>query len=40
MSKKPRTKADSQKIRRIITAVLCFILIGASLLPIIAHIFV
>lgn len=40
MAKKPRTKQDVQKIRKVLSAILCFILIGASLLPMLMNIFV
>lgn len=39
MAKKTRTKEDSQKIRRILTAILCVVLIAASILPMVAQIF-
>lgn len=40
MTKKTRSKADSQKIRRIFTALLCIILVLASVLPMVASIFI
>lgn len=39
MAKKARTKGDAQKIKRILTVILCIVLILCSVLPMAASIF-